>query len=200
MNRNPEIRELEKRAKIILDEPLFQPTKWCVITGAPSSGKTTIITELKKMGFKINSDVSRQLIERQISLGKSIREVWFHDLEFQRLIFLNMLTSTALLPKNEVIFHDYSLPCNIAYLRLAGIRVPRDMYKSAKLFRYDKVFLFEPKEMKVDGIRTGYSDDDRITLTNLLNKVYTGLNYEVVFIHKHTIEKRLNLILEEIQR
>ena len=40
-----------------------------IITGAPGTGKTSIINELKKRGFSISKEISREIIADELKQG-----------------------------------------------------------------------------------------------------------------------------------
>ena len=55
--------------------------KRIVITGGPSSGKTSIIDKLQSLGHKCLEEVSREIIkERKI-------ETSFKDMDFEEIVF-----------------------------------------------------------------------------------------------------------------
>ena len=54
--------------------------KRIVISGGPSSGKTTLINELKKLGHNCFDEVSREIIESQ-KIYSSVKEFDFEQIE-----------------------------------------------------------------------------------------------------------------------
>ena len=46
-------------------------TNWCVFTGAPSSGKTSVIEEMAHRGYAVQNEVARELIEGALRNGKN---------------------------------------------------------------------------------------------------------------------------------
>jgi len=49
----------------------MRQTNWHIITGAPCSGKTTVINEIERRGIRVIHEVARAYIDRQ--LGKGLR-------------------------------------------------------------------------------------------------------------------------------
>lgn len=47
-------------------------TKWNVISGAPCSGKTTLIEQFESKGYRTVPETARQFIENQIARGKTL--------------------------------------------------------------------------------------------------------------------------------
>lgn len=188
--------DLEKFVADFLDRHKPTITKWCALTGSPSSGKTTVIRELAARGFKTNPDISRQYLETQIKAGITKEDARRSEQDLQRILFLLMVKNAAELPVDELIFHDYSLPDNIAFLRMANLRVPEDVLKSSSLFRYWKVFLIEPLPFQTDHIRTEDAEY-HIGLTAELDRVYAELGYEVVRVPVLDVTKRADFVVAQ---
>ncbi|NDB08538.1 MAG: hypothetical protein EBX97_07735, partial [Actinobacteria bacterium] len=50
-------------------------TKWYVITGGPSSGKTTTVNLLQDLGYKTTIEVARHYIDLQRINGRSTEQI-----------------------------------------------------------------------------------------------------------------------------
>ena len=138
-------------------------TKWFAITGAPCSGKTTVINVLSDLGFFTSPDIARLYIDGEIKNGISNSCVRAHAQKFRRIIFLKMVENITTLQVNEPFFHDYALPDNIAFYREASIEVTPDLVSLAKKYRYNKVFLFEPLPFRQDDVR---NENRRLSIKN----------------------------------
>lgn len=80
-------------------------TNWCVITGGPSSGKTTLINHLAELGYKTAPEIARFYINQLLSHDKKTLQEVKHDiLWLQRKILNIMLRRERNLPKNDLIF------------------------------------------------------------------------------------------------
>jgi len=197
MQQDYDIAILEKKVGEIFKMGSFIKTKWCVVTGPPSSGKTSVLSKLRQLGYYINSDISRQHIAAEIKKGRSKTEVRQDENELQRLLLLKMIANALSLPRNKRIFHDYALPDNIAFQKLAKIKPTRELLKSAELFRYDKVFVFDPLPMIADEVRT---EDERSQekLHKLIKETYTRLGYNIIQVPAIAVEQRTELILKNL--
>jgi predicted ATPase len=61
----------------------IKQTNWYVITGGPSSGKTTTVNILKDRGYKTTIEHARHYLDTQRINGKTVEEVRKNQLEFQ---------------------------------------------------------------------------------------------------------------------
>ena len=59
----------------LLTLPFKVNTNWYVITGAPCSGKTTLIDQLADLGYNTVPEAGRKYIENELAKGRSLDEV-----------------------------------------------------------------------------------------------------------------------------
>jgi predicted ATPase len=128
-------------------------TNWVVISGAPSSGKTTLINRLSEKGYKTNPDISRQVIEKYLSQGYALDQIYSDNEKLQKEILLEMFKSINSLALDELVFFDYSFPDNIPFLNLSSIKVAEEFEIASKIFTYHKVFICEPLKIEEDRAR-----------------------------------------------
>src|SRR5688572_20788949 len=57
-------------------------TEWCVLTGAPGAGKSTIIKELQRRGYQVVPEVARQYMHQERQRGQAIEEIVADQLDF----------------------------------------------------------------------------------------------------------------------
>src|SRR6187402_3780228 len=65
------------------NESINRQTNWYVITGGPSSGKTTTVTLLKERGYITTMEHARHFLDTQRLKGRTIQEVRENQREFQ---------------------------------------------------------------------------------------------------------------------
>ena len=172
-------------------------TNWYVITGAPCSGKTSVINALEQKWFRVVHEVARAYIDEEMQKGKSLRQIKADRYQFENHIFLTKLKIESSLPQNDVIFLDRAVPDSIAYFQFDGLDPGQPIEKS-KLVRYKKIFLFERLDFLEDGVR---SEDDLLAerIDNLLEAAYRELNYEIVRVPAISVEDRTAFILERLE-
>lgn len=171
-------------------------TNWYVFTGAPCSGKTTAIKELKRLGYTVVQEVARAYIEEEIERGKSLSQIKADEFDFERHILHKKLEIESSLPENELTFFDRAVPDSIVYFKMEGLD-PSEPIALTKKVRYKKIFLFERLEFKKDEAR---SEDEitAATLESLLSECYQMLGYPIVRVPLLSISERTDFILQQI--
>ena len=79
----------------LLSTPFESQTNWHVITGSSCSGKTTLINQLKKHGFKTIPEVARQYIEGEIARGHTLEDIRCDQAALTRRIYRMWLECLA---------------------------------------------------------------------------------------------------------
>ena len=171
-------------------------TNWYVITGAPSSGKTSVICDLVKLGYRVVHEVARAYLDEQLQKGKRLKQIKADSLSFESHILYNKIKIEAALPDDEVIFLDRAIPDSIAYFNIAGLN-PDEATEKSRFIRYKKIFLFERLWFENDRVR---SEDDKIAskLDRLLENCYLNLGYKVIRVPIFSVKKRTDFILRQI--
>ena len=197
------IKDFENKYKRLLsrlyDHPIRMDTNWFLATGAPSSGKSTSLRRLQKDGYDINPDISRDYIVELKKKGVPFEKKILYSKETQKILFYLMAKDALDLDTSEMIIHDYSLPDNIAFLKLGRLTVPDEVIRSSEIFKFKKVFLFEPLELIQDGVRTENREDQE-RLFHLLHETYISLGYDPILVKSDTIGNRHRFLLENLPK
>ena len=127
-------------------------TKWVVITGPPSSGKTTLLDLLAAEGETTSGDSTRELIAEVVASGRDAEEFRFAD-DFQPKVLEAMLAAEQRLDPDETVFLEYGLPCNIAFHRTESLPLTEGLNEAADAHRYSAVFICEPVGWENDAER-----------------------------------------------
>lgn len=173
---------------------------WYVVTGGPCSGKTTTLELIEKMGYRVEYERSRFLIDEEIKKGKSLKEIRGDEYQFQKKVLEMKLELEDKLPKDKLIFIERGIPDSTAYYdKLCGIKSENDVFldKALKNCNYKKVFLFEILDYKQDYARTE-NFEEALALEKALEKSYQDLDIEVVRVPKMSIQERVNFLLNNL--
>jgi len=144
-------------------------TKHFVVTGAPSSGKSTIIRALESIGFEVVPEAAREILE-----SSTLAE---NQLDFQqRIEELQSTREEACL--DRMVFFDRGLPDSLAYRRMLGFDESEILTKIDPA-RYSVVFMCRFGEHCPDGVRL----DDiarSLDIERHIRSTYLSLGCEVV--------------------
>lgn len=171
--------------------------KWYVITGAPSSGKTTVIKLLEKKGYGVVYEAARIYIDREIAKGKTLDEIRKSEISFQEKVLKMKIEREKNLPKEKIIFFDRGIPDSDAYYRLHGVGEDKFLKESMNKCAYKKVFLFEMIGYEKDYARNE-SKEQQLQIQNLLKDSYEKLNIPVVMVPKIPPDRRLDCVLNNL--
>jgi len=127
-------------------------TKWVVITGPPSSGKTTLLNLFADSNEHVSRDSTRQLIADVTASGRDAKEFRFAD-DFQPRVLEAMMAAEDKLVPEQKTFLEYALPCNIAFHRTEGRDLVPGLAEAARRSRYAAVFILDPVGWENDAQR-----------------------------------------------
>lgn len=180
-------------------------TNWIVITGAPGTGKTTLIDALAKRGCAVVPDAGRQVLLPLVRKGLSKRKARGNYLGVQHAILERMLAIADAIDPNIQTFFDYAPPDNLAFLKLRNLEWPIAFLKAACRYRYSHAFLLgnvvneNDRDVHPDPVRIETSAQ-RVRLTGLIRDIYESLGVPVTQIVEASIEKRLDIVEERCSR
>jgi len=173
---------------------------WYVITGAPCSGKTTILELLQEKGYQTVPELARVYIDEQLAKGITLAELRQDELAFQKKILQVKIDHEKKLDPQSIIFFDRGIPDSLAYYKLFGLESDPVLDEAIRNSVYKKIFLLEYFPWQEDYARTE-TPEEQIRLHHLLKKTYQNLNFpliEVPVLPKEEIAKRLNYILDNL--
>jgi predicted ATPase len=172
-------------------------TNWCVITGAPSSGKTSVIREMAHRGYAIQGEVARELIELGIHHGLTVEQVRQKAAELQKEILEVTLAREMALDPDTLVFLDRGLPDSITYFKIAGLD-GMEAIAVSNLFKYRAVFIFDRLPVVKDEVRT----EDEVQaqkIDRMLEEDYTSAGYAPIRVPVMPIEARADFVLEKLK-
>lgn len=172
-------------------------TKKIVLTGGPSSGKSTLINSLEESGHTVLHETARKVLEERAESPQS-QEEWTIR---QRLMYELQLDQEASCPKTEYAFLDRGAPDTIAYSKHYLGFIP---YEPAKQ-EYHKIFELERLPFKSDGLRIESGDEEAQMIHDKILQTYKEMGYQTIFVPAYqektisaSISKRLEFILSSI--
>ncbi len=174
-----------------------QKHKWYVITGGPSSGKTTIIHKLAHLGYRIIPEMARSVIERELRNGKNIKVINHEEKHVQKMIMTTQLNAEKRTPRDQIVFLDRGMPDSVAYYRLHHLDA-RHALKMSRNRPYAKVFLFDLLSYQYDGVRVENATIAK-KIDQLIEQAYRELGYELVRVPVLSINDRVKFVLKHLR-
>jgi predicted ATPase len=175
--------------------------KKIVLTGAPGTGKSTIINELEKRAYHCMHEISRDVT---LEAQKNGTEQLFLT---EPLLFSEMLLKgrteqyqKATKIKADLIFFDRGIPDVHGYLNYISMEFPDRYIETSRKHRYDYVFLMPPwEDIYIQDNERYESFQQALAIHNHLLNTYKSLNYNVIQVPTGTVADRTDYILKVIQ-
>ena len=173
----------------------------CVITGGPSSGKTTLVSLISQLGHEVVPESAEQIIDGQLKQGGDMVP-WnaARRQEFQEELIRRQIEVEVGIKGDGLYFLDRAIPDNIAYNLYDG-NTPSDyLLKSSRNGGYDCVFFLEQLPFYEQTKFRRETSQEAKRLSFLLSEVYGSLGYEVVNIAPMgSAERRAEFIMNVIK-
>lgn len=170
---------------------------WYVITGGPSSGKTTTVELLRARGFAVTHEQASDIISEELAKGRTLLEVRADGDWFQREILKRQLHDEATLKVDETVFLDRGIPDGLGYERYLKLTPNPDLLSASNQARYRKVFLLEPLPVVVDWNRHEDAQVQR-EIHDAIRATYLELGFELLDVPALSPEERVEFILERL--
>lgn len=171
-----------------------------IITGAPSTGKTSILNELKNRGFICHQEIAREVIRENLDAGLEIFP-WNNMHGFSDMVLERMINLVRTLDPSETQFLDRSMVDLIGYMKFANNPVPPHYIREALSVGYSKKVFFLPlwQEIYTQDEERKESIEEAERIGNSLEDTYLSLGFELVHVPPGTIAERVTFILSECE-
>ncbi len=172
-------------------------TNWYVITGGPSSGKTTAVNLLKEKGYITTLEHARHYIDTQRLKGKTVEEIKKHQREFQMgILDMQIVQESQILP-HVLVFLDRAIPDTLAYCRFLNLPEEEKLTAAMLTVSYKKVFILDCLPVVKDYARTE-DESAQKKIHSLLVEVYEALGSPIVQVPVLPPEERVDFILNNL--
>ena len=172
-------------------------TNWYVITGGPSSGKTTTIELLRKRGYQTTIEHARHYIDTQRVTGRTVAEIRANQRDFQRGVLMMQIEQERSLDPDALCFLDRALPDALAYYRYLSLEPDPELLEALKTASYRRVFILELLPLAKDYARTEDAAAQR-QIHTLLTEVYQSLDFPVDTVPILPPPERVDYILARV--
>ncbi len=169
-----------------------------IVTGAPGTGKTTLIKALEE-DYPCMRELSRQVIIQEQQKGRE-GTPWQDIERFAELVHEAFLRQLAVSPQS--VFTDRSLLDLMAYLQVEGKSI------SSELRHFPYKEKFEDKVFFAPTWEAIYHKDQQrqqefaycLELEKALLKVYTEKGFEIIYLPKNKVSNRVNFVTSILEQ
>ncbi len=179
-----------------------------VITGAPGTGKTSIVKVLEEQGHTCYHEIIRDMTLKEKSKGNSeefiSNPLVFADdaMQFNKDLLLGRTAQylNALKSFEPISFFDRGIPDVLAYMDFFDQQYDEEFEQPCKLHRYDIVFIVPPwKDIYVSDNERLETFEEAEHLHHALVNTYTQFGYNPIEVPKDTVLNRIDFILETLK-
>ena len=172
-------------------------SNWYVITGGPSSGKTTTVDLLRERGYETTIEHARHYLDLKRIEGETVEEVRARRREFQLGVLRMQIEQEAGLDPEATVFLDRALPDSLAYYRFLGLEPDPELLEALRHIAYRKAFVLDLLPLAPDYARTEDVPAQR-RIHQLLTDVYRELSVPVVAVPVLDPNERVDFILDHL--
>jgi len=172
-------------------------TNWFVITGGPSTGKTTVINLLTERGYKTTIEHARHYIDTMKEEGRTVEEIRTNKRKFQLGVLDMQIEQEAELSPSDTVFLDRAIPDAMAYYRFLKLEYDKILLDAMKEVAYKKIFILDRLPFVNDYARTEDEQAQKL-IHQLIIEVYQSLEFPVVFVPVISPDERVEFILKNL--
>lgn len=170
-----------------------------IITGAPGTGKTSIINELEKRGFNCIHEKSREIISEQMAKGGNILH-WKNQIAFENKIANMRFKQYINSSKKSICFFDRSPIDCIAYLRQNNLQATSEIIQNIKRCNFNMNVFYTPiwEEIYINDNERKENIEQAKDIEEHIIYTYKSHGYRLIKIPKNPVFDRVNFILSQI--
>ena len=175
---------------------LNEKNKRIVLAGGPSTGKTSVLNELKKLGFVCYDEAARDILSDYSSKGSSFK---LDPIKISREILRkrdnNYNDASRISCKNDIIFYDRGVHEITAYLRF--VNQSNDYWEELlKNYKYDMVFIFPSwKEIYTKDDNRIEEYEEAMKISPFIYQIYDESSILSIEVPNVSVKERVEFIL-----
>ncbi len=182
--------------------------KKVVITGAPGTGKTSIVNGLEKRGFHCFHEIIRDMTSKAKKNGDpsavvSNPLVFVDDsLQFNKDLLKGRAEhfKNSLHLNTSISFFDRGMPDVLAYMDFFKQTYSKEFIKACESHKYDTIFIVPPwKEIYVSDNERLETFDEAEKIHDALLNTYTKFGYDPIIVPKNPVDQRIAFVLETLK-
>jgi predicted ATPase len=173
-----------------------------ILTGAPGSGKTSIIRQLELGGFGIVEEAATDIIALQQTQG--IAEPWTKPSFIDAVTLLQRERQLkAAMLSGEIQFHDRSIICTVALAKYLEYPIPDILRRELDRLRKERIFEQRIFFIQNLGFITAtearrISFEETLRFEKIHEETYRDFGFEICFVPAGDLSDRVAAIKKEI--
>lgn len=177
----------------------MQQTERVIITGAPGTGKTSLVQQLQTDGFQCFDERARATIKEQLDLNTDLVP-WKDLVEFSRLVQQRQIGDYQNAKAGTLNIYDRGLPDVLAYLHKQNHYV-KELEETARKHRYFKKVFIAPPWPEIFAQDNERREDlvEMLAIHYALINTYETIGYDIIELPKEPVEARIHFIKKELQ-
>ena len=172
---------------------------WYVITGGPSTGKTSLLAELQKQGHKTLPEAARTLIDEALGKGIPVESLRADEKHFQEDVARLKEKVETTNDKAVLTFFDRGMQDTLAYMRHYGFDIADWVNELMRASHYKSVFLLDPLSTYQDDYARTEDRDFGKHLHKLLTEAYAEFGMKPVRVPAVNLRDRVAFVLDKIK-
>lgn len=173
-------------------------SQWYVITGGPSSGKTTLLTELQQLGYATREEAARLVIDEELASGSTIQQIRADEKAFQQAVLRRKVLVESQHNPEVLTFFDRGMHDTIAYYQSYGWDIDQEIQQSVKEAEYAAIFLLETLPFFEQDYARTESLEFTQQLRSLLRAAYENHGLLVIDVPVASPKERTQFILDKV--
>lgn len=171
--------------------------KQIIITGAAGTGKSTLLDALKINGVFCIDEVSRNVIDRELSVGGDALP-WRDTMKFVRNCI--SVTEKNIRHITRVAISDRSMLDHNVYLKVRDIQIPPALVNFPYTDHYHKSVFYCPlwEEIYVQEVQRPEPFMYQNEIDKCTREIYKERGFELIEIPKISVEKRVEFVLNHL--
>ncbi len=172
-----------------------------IITGCSGGGKSTLLTELGRRGYRVFPEAGRQIVREQDWIGGDALP-WSAPAKFAELLLSRSLHQRIMAAGEPgLAFFDRSVVEPLSGLARMGLPVPAHFEGAGQLCRYDETVFVAPPWPEIHHVdaerRHGF--DEALDEYEPLLATYRRLGYRLIELPRLPVAERADFVLAELE-